>query len=275
MKLNDYDLTKEFFGLFVGRSGSGKSVAEASFPKPLYVFDCDKRIDGIKSAAPLIDDIDKIEFDYYPPIGGFEKLNKKLEEWKMYRLSGQGIDYKTVTLDSLFALCRLCTIFSHKSIKGKMIGPDGGLKIRVDDPADYGFEANAVHQVFDELRSHKCNIIASAHIIDKWGRPPGEPYADSEIVGEKLTIRDKLGENIQTYFSNVFRFDRKEIGGEVKYFVQFAGDLAKNGYGLPPGSFDITDKNFYKFLLELIELKAQGKLEKKVKTDNSSGFLKL
>ena len=130
------------------------------------------------------------------------------------------------------------------------------------DGADYKFESQATHAVFDYLRMFPCNIIATAHIAERWGkRPSAGRFDPAEVLGEKLTITAQLGENIQTYFDNVFRFSKEIIKNKVTYFVEFATDIAKNSYGLPPGRFDITDKNFAEEFARLNALNTKGELE--------------
>jgi hypothetical protein len=99
------------------------------------------------------------------------------------------------------------------------------------------------------------NIIVSAHIVDRYGKPPGanNEYADSVVIGEKLSLRDKISENVQIYFDHVFRFDREEIGNRIQFTVKFWSDIARTSYKLPEGKHDITGKNFYEFMRGLTQ----------------------
>ena len=246
---SQYRAEDRIFALFVGRSGSGKSVAAASFERPLTDLDFDFRFGGIKSAIDQgIISGDSISYEQFSPRNGWNPVNKWLEQQDVYRMTGQ-LDLKTIIIDSITSLTRLFVVSSHSEQRGKMIG-----NLRVSGPGDFNFEASATHQVFDYLRSFKCNIIATAHIIDKYGKlDPSKEYGETGIIGEKLSIRDNLGENIQTYFDNVFRFSRDVVAGKVKYYVEFATDLAKNAYGIPPGRHDITGKNFCDYLKSIIK----------------------
>lgn len=267
-KATDYNPVKEFTGLFIGRSGSGKSVAEASFPKPLYEFDIDGRFDGIYNAIQngLIENGEEINYDRYPlNRSGFTKFNAKIEDLKKYSLSGQLPPAKTCALDSLTSLARLGVVLSQVEQGGKTLG-----NFRISGPADYNFESNFVLQSLVDLVSIKWNFIASAHILDKWGKPeleldnkgnPLNAFVPAEVIGEKLAIRDNLGENVLLYFSNVFRFDRNQAGNKLVYTVEFATDIAKNAFNLPPGKFNITDKPFYPFFLEAIEAAKEKKIK--------------
>jgi len=248
---------KYLFALFVGRSGHGKSAAACSFDVPYLEMDFDLRSEGIVDwARKGFVDGSQIEVQQFPPQNGWGPVDKFLENLRNQITSGQ-FKFKTIGIGSLTNMTRLFVITSHGLQKGKSIGT-----LRVSGPGDYMFEATATHQVFDYLRVFPCNVICTAHIIDKWGKnPQKDQYAGAEVIGEKLSIRDNLGENVQTYFDNVFRFSKEVNGHEVRYFVEFTTDLAKNSYGLPPGKFDITNKNFKDEFNRLCELAAKGELE--------------
>jgi len=246
-KASEYKPETRIFALFIGRSGDGKSTAAASFPRPVMDLDFDNRFAGIAGAITQgIYTADNVDYQMFNPRGGYEPVEALFTQWEVARMQGQ-FPYKTIIVDSLTSLARLLVIASHKLQKGKMIG-----KLRVSGPGDFNFEASGVHQIFDFLRVLPCHVICSAHVIDKYGKlDKTQEYSETGIVGEKLSVRDNLGENVQTYFDNVFRFSREVVNGQVKYYANFATDLAKNSFGIPPGEHDITGKNFYNYLQEL------------------------
>lgn len=251
---SQYRPEERIFALFCGRSGDGKSVAAASFARPLIDLDFDFRFGGIKAAMDQgIISSEDVEYEQYSPILGWAPVDKWLTQQKSFLLQGQ-FKYKTIICDSITSLARLLVVTSHVEQKGRTIGA-----LRISGPGDFNFEQSGTHQVFDHLRSFRCNVIATAHVIDKYGKlDPSKEYSESGIVGEKLSIRDNLGENLQTYFDNVFRFSREVISNQVHYYVEFASSLAKNTYGIPPGRYDITNKNFHDFLQGLIaKIKAE------------------
>ncbi len=251
---SQYKSDERIFALFVARSGDGKSTAAASFPPKLIDLDFDYRFAGIDQAIRqgIIKD-DGIEFQQFNPRAGWEPVDKWLTQMEQYRIEYQrtgSFPYKTIVIDSLGSMCRLLVVASHKLQTGRTLG-----NLRISGPADFNFEASGTHQIFDFLRTFPCNIICSAHIIDKYGKPKGDggEYAQSVITGEKLSVRDNLGENVLSYFDNVFRFEREILSGKTKYTVNFATDIAKNAFGIPPGEYDITGKAFYPFLQDLIK----------------------
>lgn len=249
MKASDYKPDQRIFAMFVARSGDGKSTAAASFPGPVMDLDFDNRFAGIAGAIEQkIYPADGIEYTPFNPRGGWDPVDKMLQQWEMWRISGQ-FPYKTVIIDSLTSFTRLLVVASHKAQQGKMIG-----NLRVSGPGDFNFEAAGTHQFFDYLRTFPCNVICSAHIVDKYGKlNKNDQYSETGIIGEKLSIRDNLGENVQTYFDDVYRFERRVYGGKTQFSVNFSTDLAKNKWGIPPGDHDITGKNFYQFLQEKIK----------------------
>ena len=53
----DKKLGGRFMGLFYGPNGSGKTIAAASFPGPVMIWDFDGRVDPITAFYPKRDDI--------------------------------------------------------------------------------------------------------------------------------------------------------------------------------------------------------------------------
>lgn len=250
-------LTNEtrFMALFLGSSGSGKTVAECSFPGPIKLFDFDGRIRGILGAPWITPEMRKqIDYTYYPPKTGkgdepnYVRLNKELEA---LQVMGPRISYKTIILDSLtsaaFALLQDAIPLTHAQ-GGKKIGV-----LNMTGPEDYGFEAQGIYNIVSFFRSLQVqNVIISAHLVDRYGKPKktdGTPdtYAESVVVGKKLSIRDKIGTNVLIYFDHIIEFDRYESGGKMKYEATFQSDIARTSMGVPT-TMDITGRNFYNLI---------------------------
>lgn len=248
MKLTQLQTNPRFFGFFLGRSKSGKSFAAASFPKPILVHDFDGRARGMLGAEGLVPDLDQIEVNAYPPKGGMEKFLNNLNILEL-QLQTKSCPYKTLILDSITTQTHACIVEAMGLTKGKMIG-----KQKMAGPEDYGYEAQQTYAVLDFLKAMPINVIVSAHLVDKFGKVnPSDPYSASDVVGEKLSIRDKIGENLLLNFDEVYRFERREGLTGMKHYVKFRSDIAATTYRqLPNGEVDITNKNFYQTWLELI-----------------------
>ena len=264
--LSDFKPETTFRALFVGRSGDGKSGAAASFPKPYHELDFDLRIAGIAGCTNWLSENDKISYQQFMPRSGWAPVDKHLTNLEFNAIAYRGnpalyqFPYKTIGLGSLTSLTRLLVSYSMQYTKGKTIGPEkaeDAIKLRIIGPSDINAESNGTLTVLDYIRSWPCNFIATAHIVDKWGKLEShekeDNYKPQEVIGEKLSIRDNLGESVIALFDNVFRFSRREQGGKVIYEVEFAGDLAKNAFGILPGKYDITEKEFYPFFQNLIQ----------------------
>ncbi len=255
--IDQYKPEERIFALFISRSKHGKSSAAASFPKPYYQMDIDGRFDGVAgSIAPpygqgfiQIASPSDVSFDRYYTKAGFGPIQKKLDDWDMERISRQ-FNKKTIEIASLTTLVQAMTNSSHELQKGKMIG-----QLRMSGPGDFGFEVQAFKQFLDYLAILPCNVICSAHIIQKWGKPKDadNEYAANEVIGEKLCLRDQPGEVILSCFSNVYRFDKEIVDDKARFTVEFNSEICGNSFGIPPGKFDITGKPFYPFLQDLIK----------------------
>lgn len=249
-----------FMGFFVGQKHSGKTVAAASFltkgsKRRMKVLDGDGRIKGILG-APWIEK-DRIDYDYYPPrVAGnnkpfFQRVNDDLEALLVEVNSGKCI-YETYVGDSATAFCKNLILdaipLTHKDGKGRSIGT-----MQVTGVEEYKFEATGMDAYLSFLRSLPLNVILTGHIIDKYGKPDGDPYAESVIIGEKISLRDKIAANTSIYFDHIFKFSRKMVGGRERFFVEFIGDLACTSFpNLKPGLHDITGVSFYEYLMDKV-----------------------
>jgi hypothetical protein len=127
---------------------------------------------------------------------------------------------------------------------------------------DYGLESQGMSDYVAFLKSLPIqNVILSAHLIDQYGFAKDEdgdemPYAPRVVVGQKLSIRDKIGETIQTHFDHIFKFERETTNKEDKFYVTFRGGIACTSYNwLPYGRQEWTKKPFYDFMMAFKEKK--------------------
>jgi len=256
MRLIDMKPDGRFFGMFVGDSKCGKTNAAVSFATlgKVKVYDLDLRIRGAFSAKQWLGEevFSRIDVEQYPPGKGFSDIEKSLEQLALQVKLGTS-EYKTVIIDSLTTEARamvadalsmdLPGVKDSPLIKGKILGT-----LRMPGPGHYGYEQEALLQIIEYLKALPINVIVTAHIIDRYGKPPsGNEYSENVVVGEKLAVRDKVGVNMLLHFDDVYRFTRSESAGELKYFVKFRdGDLAATTYHtLPNDKVDITRRNFY------------------------------
>ncbi len=258
---NASELTAEgkFVGLFVGRSGSGKTVAECSFPGKTFDFDFDSRIKGILGAPWLQERIEKkeITFEQFPPreIGVLNRLNTKFDSMRA-SAEGRQLNLDNIILDSVTSECALliqqALPITHQNNKGMKFGT-----FNITGPEDYKLESQGMIATISQLRSFDGvkNILVSAHIIPRWGKAdPNNSFSESVQVGEKLSITDKLGENLLIYFDHIFKFSREVVNGQERFYVEFRSDLARTAFSqLPNGKHDITGKNFYDFMMGFLK----------------------
>ncbi len=256
--LSERTETQRFVALFVGRHHTGKTVAEASFPKPSLFFDFDGNIGGAQ--VPWLD-LKEIEYLPYPPNTPnlINILDKKIESLNNQAIVQNGMFGRlprTVCVDSLtwmtFAFVSQSLDITHpKESQGRWIGVT-----RIPGPDDYKLEAQATYGLFSDLKSLPIqNLILSAHLVDTYEKPKDErgnslPYAESIVSGYKLSIRDKIGENIQSGVNHIFHFEKESQGGAERFYVTFRGGIACSYYTwLPFGRQEWTGKDFYQFML--------------------------
>lgn len=260
---------RRFKALFVGPGKCGKTSAACSFmtkgsDKRVKVLDCDGRINGLLG-SPWVDR-SRIDYDYFPPRIAdnpspyFMRVNESLDSMLVDFKNNKNM-YETYVGDSLTAHCQNlvfdCIPMTHAGGKGNKIGA-----MNVTGVEEFKFESNGAASYLAFLRSIPINVIVTAHIVPKWGKPPGgNPYSDNIIIGEELSIRPKISAASSIYFDHIFRFDRKIINDEQRFFVEFISDIACTSFpNLKPGKYDITGFSFYDELMKLI-----NGLESKIK----------
>jgi hypothetical protein len=259
-----------FFGLFIGRSGSGKSAAAYSFPHDseggnLEVADMDGRIRG--GLVPWINR-ENFNYTYFPPKPKegttFEALNKYFEAMQIMLGHGQQ-HIQTFVLDSgtWAAQDLLLDAMPLTHDKSKKDREGGGRNIgtmQMAGPSDYGFQSTGMLQIVAFLRSIPIkNVIVTAHIQNRWGRQKNaegkilDPYGPTEIVGEQLAgFTDKLSETFPSCFDHIFRFEKEDRNG-LKFYFEAQGELARTPYPIPYGRIDVTGKDFYQELMKFVK----------------------
>ena len=253
-----------FMGLFIGPTKCGKTCAAASFrsndDEIIDILDFDGRIRGILG-APWINK-KNITYTTYPPREPnlVEKIEKKLEVYETYRITGQYQNLPTtLILDSLtsqtLAMVYQALPLTHnkggagEKKTGRFVGG-----FAMTGPDDYNFEAQTTYSILSFLRSIPIkNIIVTAHVVPVYGKEdPENPFSQTIVVGETLSIRPKIAANVGIYFDQCFRFNKSEAAfGKEKYTVKFRGSepLGTSYPELPEGEVDITGKNFYNDIL--------------------------
>jgi hypothetical protein len=258
LNIEEFKQDKRFFALFAGASSSGKSSAAASFEEPYLELDPDNRFGGIAGAVKKgVVQNRKISYAQFDPLAGWDPIDRELQQLIAYkvmaRMNQAPFPYKTIGLGSLTSVVRIVGNMVRSELKTK--GHQSFGTLIVPAPGDVRIENSAVHQILDYLKSMPCNVICTAHIIERWGKPPaispGDEYKSNVILGEKLNLNDNLSSSVQSVFNDVYRFERKIVANTEKYYVQFATDFAKNTFGIPPGEYEWTGKVFYPWFKEL------------------------
>ena len=278
--LKDLNLGDKIFALFISRSGAGKTTAAASFPNPIFL-DFDGRIRGLLGSPHI--DIKKIFYEQFLPgedNSTWDKFDEQLTSAKTL-IKNRQFPYETLILDSLTSFTNLMLLEGMRVVQNGRSFP-GKSSLRIPGPGDYLYESMATKQALDKLRtlSRYMNVIVKAHIIPRYGKPvqrtiqgekvkasDGEDIfnflADSEEVGEKLAIRDKLGEDAKLYFDEIYRFEKVTEGDQNKHWIDFDTDMARSAIGFK-GKEDITGKNFHTYWKEKVNLLGAANKDKVV-----------
>jgi len=242
----------KFFGLFIGRSSGGKSVAAASFPKPLKNYDADLR-KGFLGAKFL----EKKGNDWkpWPPRQTtIEMIEKEMTSLENLYFVAKQRPYETIELSSIGSLLRIAINDGRRLISA---GREKG-GVQLTGPGDYNFAYQAIYNLFDFLKMLPCHVIIEAQVQDKWGKDDKKDragnlleYQENIVVGEMLAgVPPNLGESVLGMFDEVYRFSKNDDG--TKHYVEFHGNIARSVYDLPRNKVDITNKEFYPVWKDLV-----------------------
>lgn len=260
VSINKIDPWGRFFGLFLGKSGHGKTSAACSWPKSV-VIDSDLRIRGALAAINGWNVHKDVFVETIPPGGTWNQLEKALETILNDIQKGKS-DRKTLVIDSATTITRLLrnegTLLSGGSRKNEYKDERGIMvksNLAIASPTAYGYESSGLDELVDILKAIPgINVIFTAHITERYGKPPGDgnEFAENIVIGERITLRDKVAENLLIHFDEVYRFEAKESAGKMKHFVNFRSDLARTTFtSLPMKPVEITGKDFYTLWKEL------------------------
>lgn len=195
--------------LLIGYPGSGKSIAAASFPRPIYIFDLDRRIDSLLN---YFGDATDIEHDYYGP-EEYLKLDAKIEQIK----TGNA-PFKTYIMDSLTTLARMAINYSL-TMRGGGKGSILKGKVQMSTFDDYNVESHVILNMLNTFRTgnFKANFILTGHLLETRTKVPN---TTDDIVSQRLLTGGKnIAAEVPVYFNEVYYVDKNNdlLNNKVSY----------------------------------------------------------
>lgn len=185
-----------FKGLFVGKNGSGKTLALSSFPKPMKIYDFDGRL------APLINLLDDNQKDGIDAtLVGPDQFAAFCNEFANLQDNNQ---FATVVIDSLTALS-MTAVNYYLKLKGKS---GGGKKIGTSNTQVPTFdevngETAVISQILDVAKVLKCHVIMTAHPVGKMEIIQGGGSRKSTSL---VAFGHKIPTIVPNYFNEIYQF---------------------------------------------------------------------
>ena len=245
-----------FTGLFVGSQGTGKTIALASFPGPMMIYDFDGRMAPVKRFFPNRRDIEyKVVSAYDAPPGRHDVINFRQFCDEFENLQSR-CDYATVAIDSITSYT--ATVVRYQLNKK---GPSKGKKlagfIEVPTWDEFNGETQAVVETIEIAKILPCHVIFTAHPVDKTEitKVQGE-----EVVTRKQSITafgNKTPSFVPNYFDEIYNFIKEDAGIGLdprRFVITQAGEdvLCKTALPIPP-RFESTGASFFKVLNEFLQ----------------------
>ncbi len=231
--------------LLVADNGAGKSTVAGSFYKagPTRFHDFDGRMLPVKRAYPEAD----INYDTFDA-SNFRKYFDELEALQ------DKCPWKVLVTDSVTSASTSCVLHQLKTT-GKF--KSGQEKL----PATSWDEVNRETVWFTEMLEASCKVIwkkFNTHIIWIAHPIPKTTIEDGEVKRHLSIVAygNKVPGLIPGYFNEIYNIQLEKVGVDtykrVLYTVDKNGMPGKTALGLP-ARIDITNKNFYDELMQLIK----------------------
>lgn len=245
MKTANINLSARFMIGLVGMTGSGKSVAAASFAKlgPMKFFDFDGRMNSVKKMYPAYD----IDYDTYGP----HNLNNKFIP--EFNDLVKRCPWKTIVLDSMTSMS-MTAITSQLLTKGVAQSKTnkGGLVVTGWD--EINGETVFISQILDICKILPCNVIMTFHPVERTIGAEGNTQKVTTIV----SYGHKINQISLNYFSEVYYLDidkgftEKDPTKRIAFTDANSKAIAKSALPIP-GKLDITD-GLYEALMSHIKI---------------------
>jgi hypothetical protein len=246
------ELGGRFMGLFISDNGNGKTVAAASFPGPIKFYDFDGRMQPVKLFYPTRKDIeyDIVGIENHPPTATYPGCISFMDFAREFENLQDRCPWGTVVVDSITALTATSVGFQLgiKSKEGKGKKLSSGIQVPSWD--EFNGETSVVQQILDIAKILPCNVIFTAHPVDKSVDAGGGTLKKARSIAAYGTKTPSL---VPIYFNEIYQFGIEpplapDQPAQRFILTQPTGkDMAKTALPLPP-RIDITGKPLYPIL---------------------------
>ena len=237
--------------LFKGEPGTRKSTCALSYPKPMYWFDWDQKMDAL--ALPMMHwgiDIKDISHDEY------NDWNTALSQLERFNMK---CPFKTIVIDSITSCA---DGINRQTLKVKSGAQGGGKQVAgipVNSIEDFNAEDSALKELVALTKSirkaHNVNVILIAHVIQKEVKDSaGKTHMSRTLV----TAGKAIAQKIPAYCSEVYHFNIKmgldvSKGGQYSLLTTHTGDdFARTSLPLPEEIVFGNDPLYDKYILPSI-----------------------
>ena len=273
--INQIKIGQNFMGLFKGFNGSGKTIAAASFPEPLHIFDFDGRVAPLRLFYAKEFQRKELSYATYGPHNVWEMLDK-LDGLCDYN------PYKTIIIDSLTSLSVSIVTWrlrnrriDPKEIKERLNSNAKERNLQLPDWDEYKAEAVFITQVLDlckVISSQGGNIIWTAHPVPKTRIEGSGRGMKVSHVNEIMAYGTKAAGIVPGYFNEIYQFGIEESTnfGEpskrMAWTETIGDDFAKTALPIPKEIDWTGRRDFYSLIQSYVD--AYNKEEKEWYRDN-------
>lgn len=239
--------------LFMGRSGTGKSIAACSWPGPVYNINMDDRMRAVIEYYKGKELLDQVLTDVCLDFDEVNDIVDGLED---------NCPYKTIILDPLTKLSTLLMKYSF-ALRGTGEGQTKGKKkgkIDLTTIEDFNTEFQGIEKLLLNLKivqkKFGTNIILIAHTLETTYMKAGGTESHRTI--DIMTAGRKIVPVVYTMFDEIYNFTVDSSTGEDKFLIRTRNDgevPARTCYREMPSLVDWTESsNVYNYLKQFYGL---------------------
>ena len=242
MLISDIDEHAPVMGLFKGESGTGKTTAACTFPRPIKVWSLDDRMKSVAMYLKKHEMASDIEIMAVGPqdfVRFIDDFGKTADPYSQAAMFHDGRQFKTFVLDGLTSLGTMILQYCI-SVRGSKTKERCKGIIKLPEIDDFMGESNALEKILSYARkiNETANFIMTAHEVE--AKSFDITTKTTHESRSLLTGGSKVAAKVPIYFDEVWHFEAEteytEDGTRSAYKVltQHAGrDFARTSLPLP------------------------------------------
>lgn len=255
--ISEIELGGRMMVMLKGEFKVGKTVAAASWPKPLHIYDFDGRMAPLKLMYPTETGIT------FTTVGARSMPSRRIISFREFCKDFEELQdrcpYATVVLDSFTSLSNTAITYqlelsSQMGKKGEKIGRETAAGFRIPGFDEYNGETTMLSQILDICKILPCHLLVTAHPITKTETIDGKVKRTRQIA----SYGQKIASIAPAYFDEVYHLHARPGVSSGDGVQRLANTITDGedfaGTALPlPAQMEYTNKRLFNVIRESLE----------------------